>query len=458
MRFYVQNFGCRATQADGAAIERQLAERGAVPAGTAAEADVVVVNTCTVTAAADADARNWIRRARRRNPAVRLLVTGCYAQRDPEALAGLPGVEWVVGNSHKQQVAELLAGDRSGAGSNCFVPLESLSSPSSPETPPVPRAEILTGDVSRLKSVLVAPVFGSTEGRTRPTLKIQDGCNQRCAYCVIPSVRGRSRSLPTDEVIAQLQRLAAEGYQEVVLSGVDLGAWGQDLPGRPELPELTRRLLEETSVPLFRFSSLEPMDLTDEFIELLASTGRIARHLHAPLQSGSDRILRRMHRWYTRAQYAERIEAVTARWPGAAIGADVIVGFPGETDEDFEQTAELVERLPFTYLHVFSYSDRPGTKASALDGKVPPPVVRERSRRLRGMAARKGEQFRARQLGRTLRVLTLTHRSDEGRREALSENYLQVLVRGPGDKIEPNRLLNVRVEGQREGNLLASVC
>ena len=448
MRFFVQNFGCRATQADGAAVESQLVERGGALVAGVAEADVAVVNTCTVTASADADARNWIRRARRENPNVRLLVTGCYAQRAPGALANLPGVEWVVGNSHKSEVAKILMEE---SGRQGFVPLESLS------TSGTAGPAVLVGDVSQLKSVLVAPVFGSSEGRSRPTLKIQDGCNQRCAYCVIPSVRGPSRSLTAEEVVAQVERLATDGYPEVVISGVDLGAWGQDLDGRPDLAELTGRLLKETSVSLLRFSSLEPMDLTDGFIDLLTSSPRIARHLHAPLQSGSDRILRRMHRWYTRGQYAERIEQVAGRWPNLGLGADVIVGFPGETDEDFEQTVELVERLPFTYLHVFSYSDRPGTEGSTLPDKVPGPVIRERSRRLRALASEKAAAFRGRQVGRTLRAVTLTAMTEGGRRDALSENYLKLRVKGNGTPLTSGSLITARVESVTDEYLLAGV-
>ena len=457
MRFYVQNFGCRATQADGAAVEGQLRARGFVPANRVADAEVVVVNTCTVTASADADARSWIRRTRRENPSARMLVTGCYAQRAPEELAALPGVEWVVGNSHKAEIAGLLERETRPAGDAGFISVETLMANGGDNTSRYEldsRAKVVIGDVSKLRSVLVAPTFGSSGDRTRPTLKIQDGCNQRCAYCVIPSVRGRSRSLPAAEALAHVRRLTESGYNEVVLSGVDLGAWGQDLAEKPELIDLTRRILTETSLPLLRFSSLEPMDLTDEFIGLLASTGRIARHLHAPLQSGSNRILRRMHRWYTREEYAERVLRLAGKWENAGIGADVIVGFPGETDEDFQDTVELVERLPFSYLHVFSYSDRPGTEGSRLDGKVPKPVIRERSRILRAVAAEKAASFRAKQVGKSLRVLTLNQAHESSLIQALSENYLKLRVRGPG--LEENRLLTVQVEAVEDGYLLAS--
>ncbi|MFQ5694459.1 MAG: tRNA (N(6)-L-threonylcarbamoyladenosine(37)-C(2))-methylthiotransferase MtaB, partial [Terriglobia bacterium] len=447
MRYYVENFGCRATQADGAALEEQLGARGLLGASSVETADLVVVNTCTVTAAADQQARQYIRRVHRKNGAAHMLVTGCYAQRAPEELAALPGVTWVVGNSHKPQIPSLV--ERARGSAPDFVPLARLT-PSAPGelSLALGPAKILTGNIFEQREVLVAPVFGSGRARagggarTRPTLKIQEGCNNRCAYCVIPFVRGRSRSLPPDEVIAQAQRLEAAGYQELVLSGVDLGSYGLEQRPRTGLRELTERLLDETSIPLLRFSSLEPMDLTDEFLALLASTDRIARHVHAPLQSGSNRILRRMRRWYTREAYAERILAAAAALPNLGLGADVMVGFPGETESDFRDTYELIERLPFTYLHVFGFSSRPGTAAAAMKDEVPAPMMKERSRLLRALAARKAAAFRARQIGNRLRVLTLAATGAEGARRALSENYLQVTLSGA---CPPNALMRVQV-------------
>jgi threonylcarbamoyladenosine tRNA methylthiotransferase MtaB len=462
MHFHVENFGCRATQADGAALEKQFGERGLARASEAGVADVVVVNTCTVTATADQQARQYVRRVNRTNPGARILVTGCYAQRAPEELARLPGVTLVVGNSHKPDIPSLL-GNHAGGARDHFVPLTQLSRIESDGNDGLSLAagpaKILTGNIFELDSVLVAPVFGSGGARganagerTRPTLKIQDGCNNRCAYCVIPFVRGRSRSLRPEEVIGQVRRLVDEGYKEVVLSGVDLGSYGLDLRPRCGLLELTERLLEETSVALLRFSSLEPTDLTDAFLALLAASSRVARHVHAPLQSGSDRILRRMRRWYTRDEYAERIQAAVEAFPNAGVGADVIVGFPGESERDFRDTYELIERLPFTYLHVFNFSARPGTTGATLEDQVSPPVAKERSRVLRALAAEKAARFRARQAGQELRVLTLHTSNADGTRNALSENYLKVRVPATAP---PNELLSVRVTAAEDSYLRA---
>ncbi|MFQ5663556.1 MAG: tRNA (N(6)-L-threonylcarbamoyladenosine(37)-C(2))-methylthiotransferase MtaB [Terriglobia bacterium] len=467
MRFHVENFGCRATQADGAALEEQFRQLGYRPAGEAPAAEVVVVNTCTVTAAADQQARQYVRRLHEKNPAARILVTGCYAQRAPAELAGLPGVAWVVDNSHKPAIGALIERELGRAAKN-FISLERLRHPTGPAPPafgpaPTPAeasegvelsiaaqpAKVITGNILEQKAVLVAPAFGSSAARgadrgsrTRPTLKIQDGCNNRCAYCVIPFVRGRSRSLPGEEVIAQVRRLVATGYKEIVLSGVDLGSYGLDLRPRRSLLALTERLLTDTLVPLLRFSSLEPMDLSDDFVDLLASSRRIARHIHAPLQSGSNRILRRMRRWYSREEYAERIGAAAAALPGLGLGADVIVGFPGESEADFRATYEVVEQLPFSYLHIFSFSPRPGTAAATLPDAVPATVIKERHRALRQLAAEKAARFRAQQVGRVLRVLTLGTTNPDGTRNALSENYLKVHLPAT---LPSNQLLFVRV-------------
>jgi threonylcarbamoyladenosine tRNA methylthiotransferase MtaB len=418
--FYIEQFGCRATQADGAAIERQLCEQGCVPAAHAAGADVVVLNTCTVTAAADAQARDAIRKIHAANPSTRILVTGCYAQRAPEEIAVLPGVSFVVGNSHKPQIPRLL---------------QSISpAPAFPEREaPVPShsAPVLAGDIFALRDVLVAPVLGGEGNHTRPTLKIQDGCNSRCSFCVIPFVRGRSRSLPPATVIGEIQRLADSGFREIVLSGINLGTYGRDLSPRVEFLELLRRVLDETSVERLRISSIEPLDVTQDLISLFASSERIAPHFHMPLQSASDRILAAMHRWYRAEHYARRLELIHERLPHAAIGADVITGFPGETEDDHAVTLRFIEERPFTYLHVFSYSSRPGTKAASLCGHVAGDVIKRRARELRALGERKSAEFRRSQMGRTLKVLTL-HRSDDDPSftPALSENYLTVRVPG----------------------------
>ncbi|HEY6254013.1 MAG TPA: tRNA (N(6)-L-threonylcarbamoyladenosine(37)-C(2))-methylthiotransferase MtaB [Candidatus Angelobacter sp.] len=416
--FFVQNFGCRATQADGAAIERQLAQKGLTRANSSVQADVVVLNTCTVTAAADQDARAAIRRVHGENPEAKILVTGCYAQRAPQEIASLPGVSWVVGNSHKHQVAEIASGVPGD-----FVSLESvaLSAP----------AFTMVGDIFAHTELVAAPVFAADDpsSRTRPNLKVQDGCNNRCSFCIIPSVRGRSRSLPLERVLLEAQALVNNGYREIVLSGINLGRWGRDFLPQQRFEQLLRALLEHTEIEKIRISSVEPMDWSDELIELVAGSGRIAKHAHVPLQSGNDRILRLMHRRYRPWHYAEKIRKIREAMPEAAIGADVMVGFPGETDDLFEESRSFIEHLPFTYLHVFTYSSRPGTPSSAMPDQVPVAEARKRNRVLRELGNRKNLEFRRSFCGRNLNVITLQAGNDHFT-DALSDNYLKVRLAG----------------------------
>ena len=409
-KFFVQNFGCRATQADGAALESLLAAKG-LERSERPGADLVVLNTCTVTATADDDVRQTIRRVHRENPAARILVTGCYAQRAPEELAALPGVEWVVGNSHKTQIAELVT--------------------SAPY-----HGNIHVGDIFAQHDFLSAPVEDAAGDRTRPNLKIQDGCNNRCSFCIIPFVRGRSRSAPVEQVVQQVKSLAGR-YREVVLSGINLGRWGREPGSSMRLPDLVRLLLAESEVERLRLSSIEPMDWSDDLLGLVASSPRIAPHVHAPLQSGSDRILRQMHRKYRPRHYAERIQKARMLMPDAAIGADVMVGFPGETEADFEESRRFIEWLPFTYLHVFTYSERPGTPAAERAEQVPMPVRKERNRILRELAAAKNRDFRQRMVGKTLSAVTLHEPFI-----ALTGNYLKVELAVPR---EPNLIVEIQV-------------
>jgi threonylcarbamoyladenosine tRNA methylthiotransferase MtaB len=452
--FYIEQFGCRATQADGAALERQLLQRGCIRASESTAADIVVVNTCTVTASADAQARDAIRKLRAANPKVRVIVTGCYAQRAPEELSVLPGVAWVVGNSHKPQIPELIEGlseRKSSLHSNDYVPAATLlPAPASPAAFP---AKILNGNIFEQNTLLSSPVFGGEGNHTRPTLKIQDGCNSRCSFCVIPFVRGRGRSLPPETVVQEIQKLGAARYREIVLSGINLGTYGRDLSPRVEFEDLLRRILDETAVERLRISSIEPLDVTQDLVDLFASTERIARHFHMPLQSGSDRILAAMHRWYRAEHYARRVELIRERLPHAALGADVIAGFPGETEAEHAATVAFIEALPFTYLHVFSYSKRPGTKAASLPGHVPGAVIKRRARELRALGESKAAAFRQSQVGRHLRVLTL--RNDDGIEDAttpaLSSNYLKVRVRGAWP---PNCWFDVRVSNAETNGLV----
>jgi len=455
--FYIQQFGCRATQADGAALERQLLERGCSAAPEAAAADFVVVNTCTVTAAADAQARDAIRKIHAQNPAARLIVTGCYAQRAPEDLAALPGVSWVVGNSHKPQIPELIGSlpqsPLSPSVQNFFPAALLDAEPLSLSRAP---AKILTGDIFEQTTLLAAPVLGGEGNHSRPTLKIQDGCNSRCSYCVIPFVRGKSRSLPAEVVLQEIQRLTASGFREIVLSGINIGTYGRDLSPRVEFLDLVRRILDETSVERLRISSIEPLDVTRDLVELFASTDRIAHHFHMPLQSGSDRILAAMHRWYRSEHYARRVELIREHLPHAAIGADVIAGFPGETEADHAATLAFIERLPFTYLHVFSFSMRPGTQAAKLANQLSATVIKRRARELRALGEAKSATFRCSQIGRTLRVLTLRPDEDPAADStpAISSNYLRVRVPG---KRPANNWVNVFVLKEERNCLLSEV-
>ena len=430
--FSIENFGCRATEADASAIRHGLLVSGLTPAAEHDSADFVVLNTCTVTAAADSQARDAIRKIRRANPDARIVVTGCYAQRAPEELAAIDGVSCVVGNSHQAEIPVIVRAIRGAQGADSsgdFIPLAQLDhdSMSLARGP----AKILTGDIFAQSTVAIAPTTftAGEDGHTRPILKIQDGCNNRCSYCVIPFVRGRSRSLPPDDVVREVCGLVSAGAKEIVLSGINLGSYGRDLAPRAELAEVVRRILDETALERLRFSSIEPQDITEDFVSLVDSSDRIASHFHVPLQSGSDRILRAMHRWYRTEHYAERIRLIRRLLPDAAIGADVIVGFPGETDHDFRATSEFIAHLPFTYLHVFSFSARPGTKAAGLGDEVPAQTIRERARALRAVSEEKSAAFRASQAGRKLRALTLARWGDTWT-EALSGNYLKVCIEG----------------------------
>jgi threonylcarbamoyladenosine tRNA methylthiotransferase MtaB len=476
--FFVENFGCRATQADGAALERQFQDQGLVRVSTPADASVVVLNTCTVTTGADQDARAAIRRVRRQNPEAKIIVTGCYAQRAPEEIAALPGVSLVVGNSHKHQLAEIAVSSALARVTTGFVPIGNLGQLTTNDQRP-----IFVSDIFAHTELLAAPVFDAANERTRPNLKIQDGCDNRCSFCVIPYVRGQSRSLEVDRIICEVNTLVESGYREVVLSGINLGRWGMDLvdspadvgtatpghpgergsPGsshsrKPTFVNLIGSILAETNLEKLRISSVEPMDWSDELIDLVATSPRIAKHAHVPMQSGSDAVLRRMHRKYRPWHYREKIEKIRAAMPQAAIGADVMVGFPGETNLEFEETRQMIDGLPFTYQHVFTYSARPGTPAASMPNQVPVQVARERNRILRELASEKKLAFMRSFIGRAVQAITLNvvgNDADGEFTEALTDNYLKLRLRG---RHEPNRWMQPTVDAVREGALRGTCC
>ena len=429
--YHIENFGCRASQADGDAIARQLVDMGLTPAPNA---DVVVVNTCSVTEEAERTARAYLRRARRRQPNARIVVTGCYAQRAPEEVAALAGVDAVVGNSHKGRVAAL-------ASSPNFIPVSALAPVLADDFAHFEWARLPVGGLSGGLSGGLA----SGAGRTRPVLKVQDGCANRCSFCIIPTTRGPSRSVSLAECLDAAREFAGSGGQELVLSGINLGRWGRDLSPALTLETLVTALLERTALPRLRLSSVEPMDWTAELLRLFAAHSRglhprLAPHFHVPLQSGADTILRRMYRRYRPWHYAEKLGHMREIAPDAAIGADVMVGFPGETDELFKQSYDFIAAQPLTYLHLFPFSARPGTPAASL-APVPAAAMRERMAALRALIAVKAAGFRERFLGQTRSAVTLMG----GR--ALTDNFLEVrlLQSASGAPLAPNRLIMLRI-------------
>lgn len=395
MKYAILTFGCRVNQADSLGLEEALRLRGAEPAA-ADTADLVFVNTCSVTATADQGARQTIRRIARENPAARIVVTGCYATRESADVAALPGVLRVVPNEAKDHLVEALADD---------LGLSTARRYSDGDGP------------------CGAAIEPGVAGRTAYTLRVQTGCEQACAYCIIPATRGRSRSVPLAAVLADVQRAARAGFKEIALTGVHLGSYGRDLSPRASFLDLLRALADLPGDTQCRISSLEPMDCPPAIVDLVARSGRFAPHFHLPLQHASDRMLRVMQRPYRLDAYRRLVDLVCERLPHAAIGSDVIVGFPGETGEDFAANDEYLPDSSLTHLHVFPYSDRPGTVASRLPGRVPGAEVRRRGQRLRDIGRDLAHRFRRAQLGTTRPALTL----DDGTL-AVTDNYLKVRI------------------------------
>jgi threonylcarbamoyladenosine tRNA methylthiotransferase MtaB len=422
-----ETLGCKLNQYDTTEVQALLESGGfrTVPFETPAQ--VYVINTCTVTARADHSGRQAIRRAVQRNPEAVVVVTGCYAQTNPDAIAAIPGVDIVLGTQDKYGLPQLLTEARKRA-----------------------RPLVRVGDVFQARALPAIPLRRFTPGYTRAFVKVQDGCQHRCSFCIVPFARGGSRSQPVPVVVEQVEGLVAAGYAEVVLTGVDLGHYGWDLQPRTTLSALTRRLLDVRGLARLRLSSVLPAYFTDELVELVVGERRICRHLHVPLQSGSDPTLRAMRRPYTVRMYRTLVERLAGAIPDLGLGADVITGFPGETDADFEATEALADALPLTYLHVFSYSDRRGTEAaSRATPRVPPETIRRRTTRLRRLGAAKHLGFRRAQVGRELSVLVLEHRDrDTGTLVGLTDNYLEVAFPGPDALMR--RFARVRATGAGE--------
>ncbi|MCI0408950.1 MAG: tRNA (N(6)-L-threonylcarbamoyladenosine(37)-C(2))-methylthiotransferase MtaB, partial [Acidobacteria bacterium] len=393
--YHVATLGCKLNQFDSAVMEADLAALGMSPTADPAAARVVVINTCTVTSAADAQSRQLIRKLRRANPHCTLLVTGCYAQRDPKALEAIAGVDAVLGLSGQKGLKQLV------------VKLV-------PETPEQPACLESADDP--------LPLFSD---QTRAFLKIQEGCDLRCSYCVIPSVRGASRSVDPETVLRKVALLAESGFQEIVFTGVNTGDYGKDLTPATTLAALLRSASEITSVGRLRLNSVEPRCVTEELVETLQSSPRLAPHLQIPLQSGSDEVLGRMRRPYRTGLYRQALETLRGKIPEVGLGADVIVGFPGETQEEFRQSYEFIASSQLNYLHVFSFTPRPGTPAADAADPVRGDVIRKRSAELRALGGHLSHRFRTSFLGRDLEVLGLRECLPDGRVRALSGNFIE---------------------------------
>jgi threonylcarbamoyladenosine tRNA methylthiotransferase MtaB len=467
--FHVENFGCRAARADGEAVSSRLQAEGHCMQQPST-ADVVVVNTCSVTAEADRSARAFIRRTHRLNPQAKIVVTGCYAQRAPQELAGLTGVTAVIGNSHKALAPEIISGLLGRAALDAgrrLIQIQASTNLERANSVQLAPPQVVWAD-DRFAHSFLEEAQITPGAQTRPNLKIQEGCGNRCTFCVIPQTRGPSKSLSATVVLRQVEGFVAAGGKELVLSGINLGRWGRDFSGseaagKPTLAHLLRRIFAQTELPRLRLSSIEPMDWDAELIGLMAEFGgkRLARHVHLPLQSGSDAVLRRMHRRYRPWHYIDKVTAlVKAAGADLTLGADVMVGFPGESDAEFEETVTLIQVLPFGYLHLFPFSPRPGTSGWALHAErpVPPTAVAERMAALRALAAEKSQTHRRRFIGQELGAITLhtpAEMAARGRSAALTENFLPVELEG---RLEANQLVRVRVSAlNADGTLEAKV-
>ena len=406
-RVSIATLGCKVNAYDSATIADRLRAAGCeiVPAGT--PADVVVVNSCTVTDAADAESRRLARRARREHPAARVILTGCYAQTKAAEAAAVPAVDHVIGSNRLEVLVAAV-------------------------TAPLPAvARVVVGNARRERTVTT---FGARTfaGQTRAFLKVQEGCDLFCTFCIIPLARGASRSLAPRVVLAEVAALARAGFEEVVLTGVHLGGYGQDLTPPVDLAWLVAALAEQGLVPRLRLSSIDPHEVTEPLVRLLARAPALCPHLHVPLQSGDDTVLRRMRRRYDTALARERLAMMRELLPEAAIGTDLIAGFPGEDEAAFERTLAFVEESPFTYLHVFPYSVRSGTTAAKLEGRNPPATIVARARRLRALGERKRAAFARRFDGAEAEVLVETTRDPaSGHLRGYTRNYLRARLAGP---------------------------
>lgn len=422
-RFTITTLGCKVNQSESAAIAERLEKSGWTSVSKKNTVDVCIINTCTVTQKAAMQSRQTVRRAIRSNPNARVMVTGCHAQTEAEEIKKIKGVHFIVGHADKHKIPAMIL---SPSQENLNYPVT------------------LRQDIHKAYHFVPSPVstFGN---RTRPFLKIQDGCNARCTYCIVPYARGRSRSMSPKSVLENINQLKRRGYREVVLSGIHLGCYGLDLSPETSLFNLLNLIHEAKAIDRVRLSSIEPHELTDDIIQLAAESEIICHHFHIPLQSGDDQILEKMHRPYTRSFFRDLIYKIKASIQDAAIGVDILIGFPGETEAAFHKTDALIEELPLTYLHVFPFSSRKGTPASNYLHKVPPAVIQSRCRQMRNLGYAKKERFYQKHIGRIVEVLIEGKRdSRSGFLKGITSNYIPVLINGD-DSIK-NSIVKVKIE------------
>ncbi len=399
-RVAISTLGCKTNQFESAAMIEQLKSAGFRIVAFNEPSDFYIINSCTVTARTDAETRRLIRRARRLNPESRIIATGCYAQVAPGELANMPEIDCILGNQEKLGISSLL--ESTGRS---------------------------VADISQITHVEPLKLTSFAE-HTRAFLQIQNGCNSYCSYCIVPYARGRSRSVAAEDILQGMRDLVANGFKEIVLTGIHLGAYGLDQTGQTSLTGLIKEIDNTNIVPRLRIGSVEPNEVSEELLNLMAASGSICHHLHLPLQSGSDAVLNRMGRAYTSGFFRDLVGQITAAIPDVFIGSDVIAGFPGETDAEFLETVHLLEELPFSDLHVFPYSSRPGTRAADMPGHIPDRIVTERATLLRGIGRVKKTAFLELFAGRELKVLVQGFNDKTKICRGLSRNYINVSFSG----------------------------
>lgn len=411
--FMMTTLGCKVNQFETEAIGLALGRKGWTRTGKGREADVCIINTCTVTGKASMQSRQAIRNIIRNCPEARIIVTGCYAQTEASEISKIPGVHRIISHKEKHLIPDMIVED---------VMASKTQGPIlSPDC-----------DESCLETQFQAIDVTVAGNRTRPFLKVQDGCNAFCTYCIVPHTRGRSRSMSSDEVLMRLHDLGQAGYKEVVLTGIHIGHWGSDFSTKQSFVDLLKRIEDERPVPRIRVSSIEPKEITEDIVSLFASSDMFCHHVHIPLQSGDDVILERMHRPYDRELFRNRVSSIVSRMPDAAIGVDTLVGFPGETDQAFANTYDLIDSLPIMYLHVFPFSPRIKTPAASFPDHVAPDIMKSRTERLRALGSQKKETFLMTMRGKTVKVLIENKRDRKsGMLKGLTSNYATVFVDGP---------------------------